>query len=251
MAKARILASQDHLAKANEVLEVVLFAAPESGAAWDLFGDIRVRQEKPQEALAAYDKAIAIQPHNYSTLFKRALVSLQSGDFEAAQADATVLLRIAPQHPGTNYIQGLLHFQAGRYGETITALSVVEPAFKQFPLVLFFLGSAQFVEDNIDQAAVQTNHFYSIAPENIRGRKLLATIQLQQGKYAKGQTLLRPVLDADPEDLAALNLLFNALLREGKTDEGIDLLSRVAELQPDSPVAQVKLGASLLIGEAV
>ena len=114
--------------------------------------------------------------------------------------------------------------------------------------MLFFLGSAQLMEGNLDQAAVQAAHFHSIAPQSIRGRKLLATIYLQEGKYGDVQELLRPVLDANPDDVDALNLMSNALLRDGKTDEGITLLSRVAELQPDSPVAQVRLGAGLLMG---
>ncbi len=248
LAKARILASQGDLAGADVALDVLLSHDPENGAAWALVGDIRMGQQKLDEALVAYDKAIAFQPNNYGTLFKRALLSLQSGNYEAAQADTTALLRIAPQHPGANYIQGLIHFQAGKYGEAITAFSVAEPAFKQFPLVLFFLGSAQLVEGNLDQAAVQAARFQIIAPQSIRGRKLLATIRLQRGKYEDVQELLRPVLDANPDDVDALNLMSNALLRDGKTHEGITLLSRVAELQPDSPVAQVRLGAGLLMG---
>ena len=248
LARARILASQGDLAGADLALEALLSHDPENGAAWGLVGDIRMSQQKLNEALAAYDKAIIFQPNNYGTLFKRALLSLQSGNYEAAQVDTAALLRIAPQHPGANYIQGLIHFQAGEYGEAITALSLAEPAFKQFPLVLFFLSSAQLMEGNLDQAAVQAARFQLIAPQSIRGRKLLATIYLQEGKYGDVQDLLGPVLDANPDDVDALNLMSNALLRDGKTDEGITLLSRVAELQPDSPVAQVRLGAGLLMG---
>jgi len=248
LAKARILASQGDFTGADVALDALLSHDPENGGAWGLIGDIRMGQQKLDEALAAYDKAIAFQPNNYGVLFKRALLSLQSGNLEAAQIDTSELLRIAPQHPGANYIQGLIHFQAGEYGEAITALSVAEPAFKQFPLALFFLGSAQLLEGNVDQAAVQAARFQRIAPQSIRGRKLLATIYLQEGKYGDVQELLRPVLDANPEDVDALNLMANALLRDGKTDEGITLLSKVAELQPDSPVAQVRLGAGLLMG---
>ena len=248
LAKARILTSQGDIAGANAALDTLVSQDPNIGSAWSLIGDIRMGQQKLDEALVAYDKAIDLQPIDYGSLFKRALLSLQLENYEAAQVDADTLLRIAPQHPGANYVQGLIHFQAGRYAEAITALSVAEPAFKQFPLVLFFLGSAQLLEGHLDMAAVQAARFQSIAPESIRGRKLLATVRLQQRKYGKVQELLRPVLDANPEDVDALNLMANALLRDGKTDEGITLLSRVAALQPDSPVAQVRLGAGLLMG---
>ena len=248
LAKARILASQGDLTATQAVLENLIELDPENASAWSLLGDTRTGQQKPEEALIAYNKALSYQPKNYNVIFKRALLSLQSGDYEAAQADATELLRIGPQSPGGNYVQGLIHFQAERYSEAITALSLAEPAFSQLTEGLFFLGSAQLIEGNLDQAAVHAARFHDVAPDSIRGRKLLATIRLQQGKYREVQELLGPVLDMDPDDVGALNLMSNALLRDGKTEEGISMLSRVATLQPDSAVAQVRLGAGLLAG---
>ena len=248
LAKARVLASQGDFAGADVALDALIALDPDNGPAWSLTGDIRMGQQKQDEALAAYDRAIALQKNDYNSRLKRTLLYLQLGDYEAAQVDTTELLRIAPQHPAANYAQGLIHFQAANFSAAITAFSVAEPAFKQFPLVLFFLGSAQLLEGNLDQASIQATRFHGITPESIRGRKLLATIRLQQGKYEDVQDLLGPVLDADPDDVDALNLMSNALLRSGDTDEGITLLSRVAKLQPDSPVAQVRLGAGLLMG---
>jgi putative PEP-CTERM system TPR-repeat lipoprotein len=247
-AQSSVLLADGDPRAASEELDAILALEPDYAPAWSLLGDIRMRQLKFAEAVAAYDKAIASRQNNYSDRFKRALVYLQLADFEAAQADTDQLLGVAPHHPGANYLQGLIHFQHEKYAQAITSLSVAEPAASQFPLVLFFLGSAHLVEGNQDRAAAFAGHYHQLAPQSIPGRKLLATIRLQQGKYAQVQQLLTPVLEANPDDVGALNLMANALLRDGKTDEGITLLSRVAALQPDSPVAQVRLGAGLLMG---
>ena len=82
---------------------------------------------------------------NYGDLLKRGLLHLQLGNYEAAQADASALLKLAPRHPGPNYLQGLLYFQAGRYGDAITNLSLTEPVFAQYPSAEFFLASAHMV----------------------------------------------------------------------------------------------------------
>ncbi len=248
LAKARLLASHEDLAGADAVLDKVIALEPANGTAWSLRGDLLVSQRDTAGALAAYDRAIGARQNNESDLFKRAALNLQQGNYAAAQTDTTTLLAKAPQHPGPNYLQGLLHYQAGNYAGAVTSLSVAEPAFEQYPLVLFFLASAQLVQGHMDQAASLAGRFHNLAPESVRGRKLLATIRLQQGKYKTVQSLLQPVLAGDPDDIDALNLTANALLRDGKTNEGIALLSRVAALQPDSPVAQVRLGAGLLIG---
>ena len=248
LARVRIFASQGDLAGAVNILEDILARNPEHGPAWSLAGDIAMAQQNYSEALIAYNHAVEFQRNAYGDLVKRALLSVQLADYAAAQADVSKLLKIAPQHPASNYAQGVVHFQAGKYEEAITALSLAQPAFKQFPMLLFFLASAHLIEGNQDQAAVHANHFFSLMPESIRGRMLLATIRLQQGKYKDVQELLQPVIDAEPQNVGALNLMSSALLRDGQTDEGITLLSRVAELQPDSPVAQVRLGAGLLLG---
>ncbi len=247
IAKARILASQGDLPNAYTTLDGLLSQAPENGEAWDMMGDIQMAQKNLDDAVAAYGNAIEYWQTSFGSLFKRGLLYLRLEKYEEAQLDASELLKISANHPGANYIQGLLYFQAGKYPEAITALSVAEPAAKQFPLALFFLSSAQLIENNLDMAAVQAARFHRMLPESIRGRKLLATIYLQQGKFEDVQELLEPVLASNPDDVGALNLMSNALLRDGKIDEGITLLSRVAELQPDSPLAQVRLGAGLLM----
>ena len=248
IAKARILANQGDLANAGATLDELLSRDPDNGNAWDIMGDIQLSQKDSDGALASYTKAIEHSQMSYGSVFKRALLYLRLEKYEEAQADTSELLEVSANHPGANYIQGLLHFQAEKYPEAISAFSVAEPAFKQFPLALFFLASAQLIEGHLDLAQVQAVRFNNLLPESIRGRKLLATIYLQQSKFEDVQELMGPVLDADPNDIGALNLMSNALLRDGKIDEGITLLARVAELQPDSPLAQVRLGAGLLMG---
>lgn len=246
-AKARISYTQGDLDAADEDLKELMAVAPENADVWSLLGDVRAGQRRLEDALAAYSQAIEFQTNNYAVMFKRGLLSLRLENFESAQLDVDELLKVVPQHPGANYIQGLLHFNAARYPEAITALSVAEPVYSQFPLVLFFLGSAQLIEGKLDQAVVQAARFHNLQPQSIPGRKLLATIRLQQGKNDDVQELLATVLASNPEDIGALNLMASALLRDDKAEEGITLLTKVAELQPDSPIAQVRLGAGLLV----
>ena len=247
LAEAQLLATQSDLTGSLIVVEEVLESAPENAVAWRLKGGILMQQQQMEEARTAFDQSINLSPKAHGDRVKRALISLALQDYEAAQADATELLRVVPQHPVGNYIQGLLHFQSKKYKEAITALSVAEPAADQYPLALFYLSSAHLIEGNQDQAAAHAGRFVSLSPENINGRKLFATIRLQQGKVKKVQEILQPVLDSSPDDVGALNIMANALLRDGQTDQGLDLLARIAELQPDSPVAQLRLGAGLMI----
>ena len=247
LVEARLLAVQGDITGSLIVLEEVLEGATDNADAWRLKGDILMQQQELEEARDAFDQAIEHSRVAFGDRIKRALINLQLHDYEAAQADATELLRVAPQHPAGNYVQGLLHFQNQAYEEAITALSVAEPLANQYPLVLFYLSSAHLMEGNQDQATLFASRFVGLAPDSINGRKLLASLYLQQGKFEDARKVIQPVLDNNPDDLAALNIMANALLRDGQTDQGLDLLARISELQPDSPVAQLRLGAGMMI----
>lgn len=248
IAKARLLESRDDVNGALAVIEQVIAINPKVADAWSMKGDILTNQQKFKLALAAYTKAISLKRNNSSELFKRALLKMQMGDYEAARVDSRELMAKAAKHPGSNYIRGLLEYEAGNYDEAITAFSVTEPASKQYPLSLFFLASANLKKGNMDLAINQAQRFHKSNPGSVQGRKLLAMVRQQQGDFAAVQQLLEPVLASYPDDIDALNLTSNALLQEGKTSEAIELLNRVAKLQPDSAEAKVRLGAGLLMG---
>jgi predicted Zn-dependent protease len=58
--------------------------------------------------------------------------------------------------------------------------------------------------------------FLAIAPDNAAGRNLAAGIAMRAGDFARAETLVRPVVAANPEDVAALNLLAGLMLAQGK-----------------------------------
>ncbi len=247
LAKAQLLAGRNELAEAQAILDPLLEQNPDNPKIWGLAGDIYNANQQPEQALSAYSQSLALHAGNFSVIFKRGLLALHLQDTEQAQQDASTLLKMSRTHPLSNYLQGLIDYQAQRYDQAITSLSAAEPIATNYPLTLFFLGSANFIQGHLDQAEIYAARFHNLIPHSNRGRKLLAIILLNQRQYGEVPDLLQPVLDANPDDTETLNLMASALLADGKSDEGIALLKRVAELHPDSPVAQVKLGAGLLM----
>jgi putative PEP-CTERM system TPR-repeat lipoprotein len=248
LAKAQLQALKNDTEGASTTLDKLLTVAPTNEQGWSLRGDLLAGKQDFKGALAAYSKAVELQEKDYQSLFKRALMNLQLGEYDAAQSDANKLLFGTKNSPQANYIQGLLRYQAGKFADAITSLTAAEPIYQQYPLALFFLAGSNLKEGHFDLAASQAERFYGMVPESIQGRKLLASIRLKEGNFNAAQSLLQPILDSAPDDIDALNLMSNALLRAGRMDEAIPLLAKVAKLQPDSAGAQIRLGAGLLLG---
>ncbi|MBV1927909.1 MAG: PEP-CTERM system TPR-repeat protein PrsT [Gammaproteobacteria bacterium] len=251
MAKARMLQMAGDEAPIRAQLDVVFALDPNYVPALSLLGDLELQKNKFEPARQAYTRAIDTglsSTEEFAIRLKRALVLIALQQYDTAQADATYLLARAPKHPSAHYVQGLIYFQKKKIAEAKESFSQALPVKERHPQIIYYLAALHLLEGEREQATAYASDFYGIAPGNIAGRKLLATIRLDERDYAQVEELLRPVLALGQNDAGAMNLLANALLRQGKTDEAIDLLSEVAELEPDSSAAQMRLGAGMLVG---
>ncbi len=251
MAKVHLLQVGGDAALVRVQLDVVFALDPNYLPALSLLGDLELQRNKLEAAEQAYTRAIDVDSSSaeeFANRLKRTLVLIALQHYDAAQVDATYLLARAPKHPSAHYVQGLIYFQQKKVAEAKEAFDQALPAKERYPQIVYYLAVLHLLEGGREQATAYASEFYGVAPGNIAGRKLLATIRLDEREYVQVEELLRPVLALGQNDAGAMNLLANALLRQGKTDEAIDLLSEVAELEPDSPTAQMRLGAGMLAG---
>lgn len=249
LANARLTGAQakGDFNNTRQQLIQILGKHPEYTAAWSLLGDIELRSLSIEKAEEAFSKSLSLNPENINDRFKRTLLSLQVQNLESAQQDLVWLKKLAPNNIGTHYLNGIIQAHLRNFKEAIPSLEIAQKNEDRFPLALLSLANAHHMEGNLVQAEGYAYRFLAIDPENVAGRKLLATVKLKSDNAQEAETLVRPVVDENAEDVNALNILSSALLKQGKLEEGIDVLSKIVELQPGSPQAQVKLGASLLV----
>ena len=247
LARARILLGEHDFSAAQLILEQVIETDENNQAAWSLMGDADVGLKQPELALAAYNRAISLRQTDQDTRLRRALLHVQMGHYQNAQADTSQLLSTRPRQPAPNYAQGLIHFQAGRYQKAITPLTISTMDFRQYPLALFFLACAHLKTGSIDKATGLAAQYQELVPDSIRGRKLLGFIRLHEGRPEDTLTLLDPILQADPTEADTLYLKANAMLRANQVDEGLTLLARAAAADPAFSPDMVGLGPGRLL----
>ncbi len=251
MAKVYFMQAAGDSALVRSQLDIIFAIDPNYPQALSLLGDLELQQNQLEAAEQAYTRAIDADTSStteFADRLKRALVLIALQQYDAAELDTAYLLTRAPKHPSVNYVQGLIYFQQKKLVEARAALDQALPVKERYPQISYYLAALHLLEGNREQATAYASEFYAVAPGNIAGRKLLATIRLDEKDYVQVEEMLRPVLAMGQNDAGAMNLLANALLRQGKTDEAIDLLSEIAELEPDSPMAQMRLGAGMLVG---
>jgi putative PEP-CTERM system TPR-repeat lipoprotein len=247
VANAGLFGYKKEFDKSIKQLEDVFKIDPEFAPAWSLLGDIELNQNRYEQALEAYTKAISLRANNMSDMLKRAMILIQLKQYDKAQKDIDYLKDKIPLHPGFNYAQGVIYFQNKNFQDAQAAFDLALVDEKRYPMALYYAGLTSYILGQHGRAEKYATQYFSKFPEFPPARKLLALIQLRSLKYKEAEELMRPLVETNSTDAGSMNILASALLKQGKTNESIELLSKVVELNPDSPDAQRRLGVGLMI----
>lgn len=241
LAQARIEALEGNSQQVIRITENVLELDPENDEAWRLQGHTHWRALHLPKARTAFSRAIEFSRLPIADYISRGLINIQMDDYSSAQRDAAALAEIAPHHPGSNYIGGLLLFRAQEYRDAITMLSLGEAAAGKYPLMLFYLAVAHVIDGDAKVAEDYARRFLGLMPHSIEGRRLLGVLYMQRGAIDEAESVLRPVLDYDANDLGALHIMANALLQDDRADLGMFTFDWIAKTYPDVVLADLPI----------
>ena len=248
LARATMMIADENFTGALGVVDKALKLAPENDRAWRLKAQALLRLERLEEARDALDKSIELSRVAFADRVARALINLRFEDYEAARADAAVLLELYPSHPAANYVQGLLDYHDKNYLAAIKTLSLAEPIAQQYPLIYYYLGVAYQFEQDIDRSANFAKQFVALSPDSGPGWKLRAITLIQAGDAAQAHAVLRPLVAAAPNDKEALNIMANALLLDDQAYAGLVIYTRIRRLDPDWSFVPLRREAKLVTG---
>jgi tetratricopeptide (TPR) repeat protein len=95
--RARLLFKAGHLAEAARDCTAAVDLAPDHAAAWGLLGEVRFKQDQPREALAAFDRYLALAKSPDPEVFKlRAGARGKLGDFTGVPDEYSRALALRP-----------------------------------------------------------------------------------------------------------------------------------------------------------
>jgi tetratricopeptide (TPR) repeat protein len=138
--RASTLLDVGQLARALDDLEEATRLAPRDARPLALRGTARLRQGRPDDALANIERAIALAPEAnlYETLLLRALAQRARGWREAARADLERVARERPDHARGKFARAVLRLDESRFAEAVADLSAAadEPVLRPFALAL-------------------------------------------------------------------------------------------------------------------
>lgn len=234
-------ASRGDHARAAELFGRILEAQPEMPDVWAFYGRALEKSGRREEAVAAWEKALAVAGAPGELALGVAGKMIQLGETGKAEDLARALLAERPAEAHELLVQaaivrGDLATAERRFADALVAGEPREP-------LRLELGRA-LAEAGRPQAAVAV-----LAPLAESGQppslNTLAIALSDAGRQEEAAAVLRRSLTRDPANAVALQTLGMVALRQRRPAEARDHLRRALELNPNLPIAWNTLGVAL------
>lgn len=190
----------------NDVEEAAAAAArlvasnPNNAEAWTFHGSILRGQGKKEEALAAFDKALALDAGQRSARLEKAFLQIEMRRFDAARKELAVAGAAMPGNLMVTYANALLAFSEGKHAAARELLQKILKVAPSHMPSLLLAGATELNLGASKQAELYLQQYVASNPRNDHGRKLLVGALLKLGRTEEALAVLEPALkDKDPD----------------------------------------------------
>jgi putative PEP-CTERM system TPR-repeat lipoprotein len=201
-------------------------------------------QNKLPEALAAYDKALALAPGHRSAHIDRAHLEIGLGKFDAAKADIDAAAKIAPGNLNVTYTQALLDFTQGKHAAAQESLQKVLRAAPEHMPSILLAGAVELQLGATGQAEQHLRKYLGAFPDNLYARKMLAQALLKNAQPDDAVAALAPALKEPTQDAQLLALAGESYMQARNYGKATDYFEKASALAPKAAVLHTSLGLS-------
>ncbi len=192
---------------------------------------------KPEEALAAYQKAATLQSKNAEPHLAAGLLLENQNKFSDAEQEYKAALAIDPA--SSDAVTGLanIYMRGRRFPEAEAALRKVVQEHPEEPAAHIQLGRVLAAEGKNDDAIAELEAGAKAAPTDLSLQRDLAELYANAGKNDKAEAAYRGLIANHPNDPELHHGLGTSLIREKKFAEAQKELLEAVKLKPDYAAA--------------
>lgn len=246
---ARTKAAARDSAAALALAEQVIAREPGHAEAWRLKGDILLYADnKPDEALAAYRKALDGDARSMSAHASILTLLMQQGKLDEAGAQLAALKKLAPRSLQTRYFEAQLAYQKKDYKAAREVLQQLVLQTPDNPRILQTAGAVEFQLGALAQAETYLSGALRLEPGLALARRLLIATYLRSGQSAKALTELNAAAGKDGIPPALYTLAGEVYLQNGDAKRAEEFFGKALKLDPEDARKRTALALTRLTG---
>ena len=257
IALAMALVKAGRAAEGEEVLRDLARRQPHNPEMHFYLGYALADQKKLGEAVAAYHKAIDLEPDDpdaYNNLGVVLCDELKA--YDKAIASFRKVIDLKPTYAEAHFNLGNALYYQKKLGEAVAAYRKAIDLKPDYPDAHHNLACALRDQKKLAEAVAAFRKAIDLKPDDPDAYNNLGVVLCDELKaYDKAIASFRKVIDLKPNCAVAHYNLGNALRKQNRLDEAVAAYRKALELQPDYPFAYCNLGIALIeqkkLGEAV
>lgn len=220
--------------KAVELTREALKASPNDPQIWTLQGIALSRKGDTAGAMAAYRHALALSPDYIPALEGAAQLQYQAGSRDAVPL-LTHLLKLRPDDPTSHAMLAVLQYRHGDCEAAVRHFAGAGTLLDSELDAQHAYGTCLVRLKRLDEAIPVFQRTVTLHPEDLRERRLLASIQLMASKPRDAVETLSPILERRAVDAETLELASSAYEEAGDTPRAVSTLRQAILLDPRNP----------------
>jgi|WetSurMetagenome_2_1015567.scaffolds.fasta_scaffold00249_3 tetratricopeptide (TPR) repeat protein len=224
------ITSQDSSRKAVSAgyLKKYLALKPSDAAAQKNLGDLLYEVKDFPGALAAYKKALSLDP-TIKGIYKRYFEMAGQQGLAADVAEAVKGAIASGEADAAMYnAQGIAYEKQGQYPQAIQMFQKALASDPKNAALLMELGSCQVKAGNTTEAAVTYEQVLAVNPQEMRVYKLLGEMYLQQKKQEQAVSTYKKYLEKQPKDYGVAVFVGQDAFKNKNYDEAVRYFGMVA-----------------------
>jgi tetratricopeptide (TPR) repeat protein len=186
---------------------------------------------KDRQALAAYDKALAVSPDFLPALEGAAELEYQAGS-PRAEGHLKRILRLRPDDPTTHAMLAALSYKQHDCAAAVEHFAQSAPVISSQPAALAEYGSCLMDLQRARDAVPVFQQIVTQFPGNPHARYDLAVAQMAAHQGKDALETLQPLLEAKETDPDVLDLASSAYEDQGNTPKAVESLRQAIVLNP-------------------
>jgi len=191
---------------------------------------------KPDEAIADYGKAAALQPKDPEPHLAAGLLFEKQGKFADAESEYKQALALGPSPDAVTGLANI-YMRGNRLPEAEVELKKLVAAHPEQADARIQLGRVLAADGKYDEAIAELQAGEKLAPADASLQRDLADLYVLAKKYDQAEAAYRGLLAGGSNDAALHQSLGKALVEQKKFAEAQKEFERVVQLKPDMGAA--------------
>ncbi|MEJ2008788.1 MAG: tetratricopeptide repeat protein [Acidobacteriota bacterium] len=187
-------------------------------------------------ALSQIEKAVSLEPRDFSMRLDLSEVELEAGRKKQAQADALGAIQLASSAPERARAQVALARASFATGDELGAEAAYKKAIAEDPhsgSAYYGLGQIALFQRKPDAAEKYFSQAIQVSPDLAPAYAALAQLLVKGGRPMEALSMLKKAVAIDPEDWQSQYELAKLLLEAGNSAQARELFTKILAAQPD------------------